>query len=149
MRYSHDKSLFLAALSCQVSWRTRRRRRKEAMFPHLQPHRAGASHGKSPASLGDQPSHTHLPAALPNASVQSQCPGEKAEKHLNYFLQKISKRFNCCKSVLIGTGWISDGNLLSFLPVSLPPRSQGNPAGAARNPHLLGSLPGIQPKKSL
>lgn len=80
VRYSHDKSLFLAALSCQVSWRTRRRRRKEAMFPHLQPHRAGASHGKSPASLGDQPSHTHLPAALPKCfSAEPTSWGEGGE----------------------------------------------------------------------
>lgn len=122
--------------------------------------RRRCSHTCSPTGLG--PAMARAPPAsetspltptflqhCQNASVQSQHPGEKVEKHLNYFLQKISKRFNCCKSVLIGTRWISDGNLLSFLPVSLPPRSQGNPAGAARNPHLLGRLPGIQPKKSL
>lgn len=148
VRYSHDKSLFLAALSCQVSWRTRRRRRRWCSHT-CSPTGLGPAMARAPPASETSPLTPTFLQHCQNASVQSQCPGEKAEKHLNYFLQKISKRFNCCKSVLIGTEWISDGNLLSFLPVSLPPRSQGNPAGAARNPHLLGSLPGIQPKKSL
>lgn len=94
--------------------------------------------------------HTHtFPQGCQNASVQSQHPGEEAGMHLNYFPQKISKMFNCSKSILITTRWISDGNFLSFLPAYPPPRSQGNPARAARNSHLLGNLPGTQPKKSL
>lgn len=109
----------------------------------------GPAMARAPPASETSPLTPTFPQRCQNASVQSQRPGEKAEKHLNYFLQKISKRFNCCKSILIATGWISDGNLLSFLPVSLPLRSQGNPAGAARNSHLLGCLPGTRPKKSL
>lgn len=122
--------------------------------------RRGRSRACSPTALGpavarvllarDLHSHTHtFPQGCQNASVQSQHPGEEAGMHLNYFSQKISKMFNCSKSILITTRWISDGNFLSFLPAYPPPRSQGNPARAARNSHLLGNLPGTQPKKSL
>lgn len=77
--------------------------------------------------------HT-FPQSCQNASVQSQPPREKVRMHLNYFPQKISKMFNCSKSILITTRWISDGNLLSFLPAYLPSGSHGKPEGAAETP---------------
>lgn len=63
--------------------------------------------------------HTFL-QSFQNVSVQSHCPREKARMHLNYLHQKISEIFNCNKSILIITRWISDGNLLSFLLAYAP-----------------------------
>lgn len=71
-----------------------------------------------------RPALTHTPShrAAKMLLVQSQRPGEKAGMRLNYFPQKMSKMRNCSKSILIATRWISDGNLLSFLP-AYPPKT--------------------------
>lgn len=55
------------------------------------------------------------PQELPkrcNAEPTSQGAGRDASQFFSP--QKTSKMFNCSKSILITTRWISDGNLLSF-----------------------------------
>jgi len=85
------------------------------MFLHLQPHGAGASSGKSSAGLWDLHLHIHLPTGRPEC-LSAEPESRGAGGDLNYFPQTTSKMFNWSKSILITTRWISDGNLLSFLP---------------------------------
>lgn len=95
--------------------------------------RSQHSHAYSPTTVGPAvagallasetcPCTHTFPRSCQNAAMQSQCPGEKAGMHLSYFPQKIAKMFNCSKSVLITTRWMSDGNLLSFLS-AYPPKA--------------------------
>lgn len=83
----------------------------------LGPAMAGALLSPEPCTC----THT-TPQSCQNAAMQSQHPGEEAGTHLSYSPQKISQMFNCRKSILITTRWVSDGGLLSFLS-AYPPKA--------------------------